>query len=73
MCASAEQCPLRPESDHSRRESEMARWANSFYPAIRGHLIFLPYFTVQESGQPESQQSCAGNRSGKRCVWQRGR
>ena len=27
MCASAEQCPLRPESDHSRRESEMARWA----------------------------------------------
>ena len=27
MCASAEQCSLRPESDHSRHEFEMARWA----------------------------------------------
>ena len=32
QCASPEQFSLRPECDHSRHESEMARWA------VNGHM-----------------------------------
>ena len=45
MCASAEQCPLRPESDHSRHESEMARWAIRFILPCEKQRAFSPFPT----------------------------